>query len=207
LSEKSVWMPGGNATLRGIGYKVFWAYPTIVVQDKPDLIALHMAAGVLGKDTDHRPAPQELLCSPEKINVVDTVWNRTDVLFLIVPGESFSIYLMWNTGTQNLDCFYINLQEPIQRTKIGFDTMDQMLDVVVSPDMTEWRWKDADEFAEAERIGFYSHARAHEIWAEGEKALKLLTSRRRSLYEAWKAWRPQPEWGIPELSPLWDKPK
>jgi hypothetical protein len=205
MSEKSFWLSGENATLRGVGSKVFWAYPTIVIRDTPYLIALYMPSGVLGKDTDHRPTPQELLSFSEKINIVDCEWNRTDVLFLIVPGDSFSTYLMWKTGTKNIDCWYINLQEPIQRTEIGFDTMDNFLDVVVNPDMTEWKWKDKDEFEEARKVGFYSNEKAHEIWAEGKKAIRLVTTERRSLYEKWKNWQTNPEWEIPKLSPFWDK--
>ena len=204
LNKKIPWQPGDNATLRGVGVKVFWAYPTIVVQDLPDLIALYMPAGVLGKDTGHKPTPQELLAA-EKINITDCQWDRTDVLMLIVPGEAFSTYVMWETGTKNLVCWYINLQEPIRRTQIGFDTMDNMLDVVVSPDMSEWKWKDDDEFAEAEQVGFYSHETAREIWAEGEKAARLLTSERRDFYQQWQNWQANPEWEIPKLSPLWKK--
>ena len=195
---------GENATLRGVGVKVFWAYPTIVIQDTAELIALYMPAGVLGKDTDHKPTPKELL-SAEKINIADCQWERTDVLFLIIPGESFSTYAMWETGTKNLDCWYVNLQEPIKRTHIGFDTMDNMLDVVISPDMSKWRWKDDDEFAEAQKVGFYSSEKAREIWTQGERAVKLITSERRSMYEKWATWQASPEWGLPKLSPLWDK--
>ena len=204
MVKKSFWSSGENATLRGVGSKVFWAYPTIVVQDTVDVIALYMPAGVLGKDTDHKPTPKELL-SAEKINIADCQWNRTDVLFLIVPGDSFSTYIMWETGTKNLDCWDINLQEPIRRTEIGFDTMDNMLDVVISPDMTEWKWKDDDEFAEAQKVGFYSLEKAREIWAEGEKAIKFVTSERRSFYEKWKHWQPNPSWKIPKLSKHWNE--
>jgi hypothetical protein len=204
LSSESVWRPGANVTLRGVGSKVFWAYPAIVVQGTTDLIALYMPAGIFGKNVEQRPTPQNLL-SPDKINIVDCQWERTDVLMLIVPGEAFSTYVMWKTGTKELVCWYINLQEPIRRTSIGFDTMDNMLDVVVSPDMSGWKWKDDDEFAEAERVGLYSHEKAREIWADGEKAAKLVTVERRAFYEKWKMWQAKPEWKTPKLSPLWNK--
>lgn len=204
MNAKSAWKPGTQATLRGVGTRVFWAYPTLVVQDTPDLIALYLPAGSLGKDTETRLAPQEFF-SPGKIKIVDYEWDRTDVLMLIVPGEAFSIYLMWKTGTRNLVCWYINLQEPIRRTDIGFDTMDHMLDVVVSPELSTWQWKDEDEFAEAVRIGFYPPEKAREIRAEGEKALHFLTAELRSFYQKWESWQPQPEWEIPKLSPLWDR--
>ncbi len=89
--------------------------------------------------------------------------------------------------------WYINLQGPIQRTNIGFDTMDNMLDVVIDPDMNEWNWKDVNEFTEATKVGFYSKEKASEIWQAGEKAVRLITSERRYFYEKWKAWQVNPK--------------
>jgi len=204
LNQQLFWSEAQSVTLRGVGSKVLWAFPTIVVQDTSDLIVLYMPAGVLGKNVKHKPTPKEYLLE-DSINIVDCQWHRTDVLFLIVPGDSFSTYVMWDTGTKNLDCWYVNLQEPIRRTKIGFDTMDNMLDVVISPDMTEWEWKDDDEFTEAQKVGYYSAEKAHEIWSEGERAIRLITSEKRSNYEKWKTWQANPDWELPKLSPLWDK--
>ncbi|HCC78705.1 MAG: hypothetical protein A2X25_14770 [Chloroflexi bacterium GWB2_49_20] len=62
--------PFTQATLRGVGEKVFWAYPTVVVQDSCDLIALYLPAGVSGKNTEKRPTSQELL-SADNINIID----------------------------------------------------------------------------------------------------------------------------------------
>lgn len=195
---------GESATLRFVESKVFGAYPTIVVQDSAELIILYMPAGACGKNVDHKPTTSELF-SADKIDIIDFQWKRTDVLMLIVPGEAFSTYIMWKTGTKDLECWYINLQEPIRRTPIGFDTMDNMLDVVVSPDMSEWRWKDDDEFTAAEKIGFYSAEKAREIWAEGERAAQLITKERRDLYKKWELWQPNPEWELPILSPDWQE--
>lgn len=204
MKTKSFWQSGASATLRGVGDKVYWAFPTIVIQDSPELIVLYMPAGVDGKNVDHKPATSELF-SANKLNVIDFQWQRTDVLMLIVPGEAFSTYIMRETGTKNLDCWYVNLQEPIRHTSIGFDTMDNMLDVVISPDMTTWRWKDDDEFAEAQKIGFYPSEKARDIWAEGEKAVQLITKERRDLYKKWEMWQANPEWELPILSPDWQK--
>ncbi len=193
---------GTEATLRGVGAKVYWAYPTTVVQDTAGLIALYLPAGAEGKDVERKPTPQEFM-TPENIRIVDVTWERTDVLMLIVPGEAFSVYLMWEAHARHLDCWYINLQEPIRRTSIGFDTMDHMLDVVISPDMSEWKWKDEDEFQEAARTGLYSPAKIREIRAEGERAIRLLRSERRSFYRKWENWRADKEWGIPRLATQW----
>ena len=206
MGQKPCWATGESATLRGVGSKVFWAYPTIVVQDISDLIVLYMPTGVCGKNVDQKPAPRELL-SADQIKIIDSQWKLTDVLMLIVPDEAFSTYIMWETGTKNLKCWYINLQEPIRRTSIGFDTMDNMLDVVISPDMSNWHWKDDDEFVEAEQLGFYTAEKACEIWAEGEKAVRLVTKERRALYSQWEKWNADPEWVVPKLSPLWQETK
>jgi hypothetical protein len=204
LNPNSFWSAGQSADLRGVGIKVFWAFPTIVVKDEPDLIALYMPAGVLGRNVTHKPSTKEML-SPTKIKVVECTWKRTDVLMLIVPGEAFSTYIMWETGTKNLDCWYVNLQEPIRRTPIGFDTMDHTLDIVINPDMSEWKWKDDDEFVRVQKAGVYSAEKANNIRAEGEKAVRLITSERRSLYEEWKTWQANPQWEIPKLSSHWDR--
>jgi hypothetical protein len=195
---------GESATLRGVGQKVYWAFPTLVVQDSQDLIVLYMPAGVLGKDTEHKPTTKELL-SIDEIKITDYQWQRTDVLMVIAPDDSFSTYIMRDTVTKEIDCWYVNLQEPIRRTFIGFDTMDNMLDVVISPDMSTWRWKDDDEFIAAQNIGFYSPGKAREIWAEGERAVQLITKERRDLYKKWEMWQANPEWELPILSPDWQK--
>jgi uncharacterized protein DUF402 len=196
--------PGTPATVRGLKEKVYWAYPVTVVQDTASLVAIYLRAGARGKNVAVRPAPRDLL-RPADIRVVDHTWQRTDTLMLIVPEEAFSVYRMWEAGTRHLDCWYINLQEPIRRTAIGFDTMDHMLDIVVSPDMSSWRWKDQDEFEEAAAIGYYSPEEAREIRTAGTTALRLLTSVRNDLYEAWRNWEPDPAWSLPELARGWDQ--
>ncbi len=195
-------LSGETATLRGVGTKVFWAYPTIVVADSADLIALYLPAGVMGKNVSHRPTIKEML-RPENLEVVDHQWQRTDVLFLIKPEDTFSVYLMWDTKTKKLDCWYINLQDPIRRTEIGFDTMDHMLDVVISSDMDSWEWKDEDELAAAEKAGIGSKEKAQAIRQEAERAIELLTVERRSFYEQWRDWQPNPQWDLPRLHSEW----
>jgi len=204
FSALSHWKAGTNITCRSLGKWVFSAYPAIVVQDTPDLLALYLPAGTIGKTTEKRLTPQDMM-SPEAINLVNHLWVRTDVLFLTVPEDAFCTYVMWKSRTRDLSCWYINLQEPTRHTSIGIDTLDNILDIVVSPDMTEWQWKDTDEFEEAHRVGLYSSQKAREIWTEGEKAIRLLTSERRAFYEGWKEWQVDPEWEIPKLSPFWDR--
>ncbi|HZU87611.1 MAG TPA: DUF402 domain-containing protein [Anaerolineaceae bacterium] len=205
MSTISHFSPASPALLRAIWRgSVAWALPAVVVQDSPGLVALFWRAGTWGKGVTRRVKPAELL-APAALTPVDWQWTRTDVLALIRPGESHSVYLMRAGGWAEQDCWYINLQEPLRRSPLGFDTMDQMLDVVVSPDFSRWRWKDEDEFAEGTRIGIYSPAQAGAIRAEGERAVRLLLGERRAFFEAWQRWTPPAEWQIPSLPEEWDQ--
>ena len=176
MTALSKWKAGTSITYRSVGKWVFSSYPAIVVQDLHDLLALYLPAGTIGKATEQRLTPLDMM-SPEGIDLVDNLWVRTDLLFLTGPEDAFSTYIMWKSRTREPSCWYINLQEPVRRTSIGIDTLDNILDIVVSPDMTQWNWKDTDEFEEAQKLGLYSKEKARQIWAEGEKAVRLLSGK------------------------------
>jgi predicted RNA-binding protein associated with RNAse of E/G family len=144
------------------------------------------------------------MLSADQLDLVDKRWVTTDVLMLVTPGAAHSVYAMWEEGHTSFRCWYIDLQEPLRRTSMGFDTMDHLLDVVVSYDRSEWWWKDEDEFAEAEAIGVYSAEEARAIWAEGERAIKLMQANQSPFCDGWEKWLPPVEWGIPRLPAGWD---
>lgn len=121
------------------------------------------------------------------------------------PGEAFSVYAMWQPEKWTLNCWYINLQESYCRTEIGFDTTDNMLDIVISPDMSQWQLKDEDELDEAERGGVYSTAEAEQIRQTGKKAIEILLGERRDFYGQWQHWSPPKDWIILELHSNWNK--
>jgi protein associated with RNAse G/E len=101
-------------------------------------------------------------------------------------------------------CWYINLEQPFRRTPIGFDYMDQTLDIVVEPDMSAWRWKDEDEFEEAQEHGIFTRSQASTIRAEGERALERLLAREPPFDDRWEDWRPDPAWQLPKITGDWD---
>jgi len=59
--------------------------------------------------------------------------------------------------------WYVNFQRPLERTPLGFDTMDEILDLVVSADCSEWERKDADELELAVAMGYLSRLDARRI--------------------------------------------
>ncbi|MFD3550387.1 DUF402 domain-containing protein [Streptomyces sp. NPDC058655] len=53
--------------------------------------------------------------------------------------------------------WYVNFEHPTtRRTTAGFDTLDLTVDLVVTPDLTRWEWKDEDEYAHLRRLGVVS---------------------------------------------------
>ena len=87
----------------------------------------------------------------------------------------------------------MNLQAPLRPTSLGFDTTDWALDVVVDP-AGAWRWKDEDDFAEAQVLGILDAATASRVRAEAERVIA-----NRPWPTGLEAWRPDPAWAIPEL--------
>lgn len=200
----SRWNPGDVVVLRGVWReKLWWAGVATVVQDDPGLIALYWPAGTPDKAPQWRLTPKDLL-SAEQVALVDRKWVGTDVLMLATPGAAHAVYVMWEEGQATLRCWYIDLQEPLRRTPIGFDTMDHLLDVMVSPDRSAWQWKDEDEFAEAVAIGVFSVEEAYAIRAEGEWVIGLLQAAESPFGDGWERWSPPSEWEIPDFPSDWD---
>jgi hypothetical protein len=168
------------------------------------LVALYWRAGTWEKLPSKRVAPQDLL-SAAQMDMVDKMWVWTDVLMLCTPGATHSVYAMWDEGHTNFRCWYINLQDPLRRTPIGFDSMDHILDIVISPDRSTWRWKDEDDFNEAVAIGVYSAQEARAIRAEGERAVELMQANQSPFCDGWERWSPPLGWETPTLPAGWDE--
>jgi predicted RNA-binding protein associated with RNAse of E/G family len=114
---------------------------------------------------------------------------------------------MWETGQSNLRCWYVNLEEPLRRTSIGFDSMDYLLDIVISPDRSSWHWKDEDEFEAILRAGVITETEGRSIREEGRRAIRKMEENRSPFCDGWEFWRPPPGWTLPELAEGWENIK
>lgn len=206
MREHPPFQPGQTILLREIWqHRVWSARPSIVVQDTPELLAFYIPAGTIWKQ------PRALDDTPVKVeNRLRSEWRLKDVewlgsgrLRMTIPGTDSSVFISWNVNDGSHRLWYINLEDPLQRTPMGFDYMDQILDIVASPDPSEWQWKDENEFKEAVRFGLISSARAGILRREGEKAIAWLQSGK-SPFNGWEKWRPDPSWAIPVLPAGWD---
>ncbi len=203
LENSRHWKPGDIVVMRGVwNGKLWWACPSYVVQDTPELLARYWPAGTPTLSPIRRPTVEDELYN--RIELAPRNWTDHDVLSLNIPGSAHSVDLMWISGTCELRCWYVHLQEVMRRTSIGIDTMDQMLDIVISPDRKSWYWKDEDEFCQAQAIGLYSVEKAAGIWEEGERVITRMEADLPPFCDNWQDWTPPEEWSIPAFPEGWE---
>ena len=125
-------------------------------------------------------------------------WHTHRVLRLTTFGRAHSLDLYWDDATDEFRGWYVNLQEPLRRSPVGFDMRDHALDIWIEPDGT-WRWKDEDELALGVELGVWSADDAAAYRAEGERVIA-----ERPWPTGWEEWRPDPGLPLPELPDAWN---
>lgn len=201
------WGHGAQIVLREVRQGQVWsAKPTTVVCDHRDLVALWMAPGTRWKQPRRADGgPVGIIDAlRDQWVLADAVWSGGGAIILQNPPDSHALIGFWDDRHEALTSWYINLQAPLHRTPLGFDTLDHILDVVVSPDRLSWSWKDEDPLAEAVNRGLVSPEKAGAIRAEGERALRLLLVGQPPFASEWAHWAPYPKWAIPTLPTEWE---
>jgi predicted RNA-binding protein associated with RNAse of E/G family len=187
------WNSGDQILLREMyNAKIWTETPVTIVQDERDLLVLYTYAGTVRK----RPVDEngQFLRLPEaRWNLVDEVFEH-EALRLIIPESFFSVLALWTKEHQEFLGWYINLEDPLRRTSTGFDYLDQVLDIIVSPDRLKWYWKDEEELLEAQARGLLSEQKANLLRREGQRAIELLCSGLPPFDCNWEDWRPHRDW-------------
>ena len=193
--------PADVAVLRSVylGH-VRWAFPVRVLEETETRVALYLAPGTRGKRFAGPPLNAVADLRDVDWSLEDAVWRYTHRLYLTPFGRAHSLELFWDAETWAFAGWYVNLQEPLRRTPVGFDTRDQALDVVIAPDGS-WSWKDEDHLESAVRNGRFTAEEARAVRREGERVVARLGD---LLPTGWEDWRPPASWPVPELPPLWD---
>jgi len=198
------WNRGAQIALREHWHRKVWTVrPVTVVADTPALIALYMMPGTTYKHPraiDGSPVPHFL---PDDWVLVDTQWLGGGALYLSPPGQWYVIMGLLRDDNRRIERWYINLQTPYQRTRLGFDYLDQELDIVINRELTAWRWKDAEKFMDAQRRGRIPIEQAAHVRRVGEHMVQQLKARSMELPEQWLTWRPPEQWEIPPMPHDW----
>jgi hypothetical protein len=179
--------------------RITFAAGAWVLEETPRHVVL---AIVPGAESAQMQGPREatvsrLASGTEDLQVMP--WHSQRHVWLMPFGAAHAIGHFWNDATGRFLCHYVNLQAPLRRSPIGFDSCDQVLDVVVDPD-GRWHWKDEDEFEEALEAGLFHPAEAAAIRAEGERVIAQLPH---LLPTGLEPWQPDPSWPLPKLPPNW----
>lgn len=204
------WRRGDTALLR---YRrlgpVTYALPTTVVEDDANLTMLYLRPGTAIKRrvlADGRPTPRNIPYAEQAalpVIIGDGHWASNHALILIRPGEAHDIRLFWSENDWTFRGWYVNLQRPIRRVRVGFDTADHVLDIFVEPD-GGWHWKDEDELAVAVEIGRFTTAEADAMRAEGERVIERIGARAWPFDGSLEDWRPDPAWPLPMVPVDWE---
>ena len=89
--------------------------------------------------------------------------------------------MFWRDGA--FEHWYVNFEQPLRRSPVGFDTFDEKLDLIVQPD-GRYVWKDEDELEQAAALGLVDAAA---VRAEAARVLEEWP-----FPTGWEDWRPDP---------------
>jgi len=206
------WRPGSTVALRYFRRgELRWLKPVRVVDDSDASIALFLAADTVIKKPVQRSDGTEISRSLSygqwfalDWELGEARWRDNSVLMLSRPGAAHSNWAFWDAADWTFRAWYVNLQQPLTRTPIGFDTEDHVLDLVIEPDVASWSWKDEDELADAIRVGRFTPSEAAAIRSEGKTAIAALEAREWPFDQGWEEWRPDPTWSLPRLERSWE---
>jgi predicted RNA-binding protein associated with RNAse of E/G family len=168
--------------------RTFVRFPARVVQDDDEAVVLWWPVGTVYEKArmgDRAGHLDLLVRGAWELERVE--WWGCDALHVIPVGKPYALWPYRENGQLRL--WYGNLQAPLVRTDVGFETTDWTLDLIAGPDpRTGWTWKDEDELAEGQRIGLYSAADIARIRAAGDEVAALFDSGA-ALFDRWASWR------------------
>ena len=135
--------------------------------------------------------------------LIGEIWTTGDVLYLVKPGTGYTASACWDDAHHFIH-WKINLEEPMRRTSLGFDYMDQTLDIIVSGDRSTWHWKDEDELLHAQTLGIFTADQVKELYQRGEGVVQSMQANEPPFDGGWETWQPNPAWRGPlEVPPGW----
>jgi hypothetical protein len=197
--------PGSQIEVEfGMGGEPFLVMPVTVVEDSRDRISHYLAPGtryLRRVMRDGSPVPRVVpldVLRERSSKLMEDEWRGSHWLIVTRPGLAHAFYLKWRAATWEFTGWYVNLQDPLERTGRGFVTRDHFLDILVAPDRT-WEWKDRDELDEAVVVGRVTADKADAIRREGEQVVSDVEAGRFPFDDSLIDWRPDRGWPLPEL--------
>ena len=197
------WQQGDQIVLREIFRGRIWSgRPYTIVEDTPQRLIIYMGVGVRWMRPVRRNS-SAIRGRELHWTLREAVWP-IEALRIVTPGRHHSVLLLWTEGFMEFLKWYVNLEDPLTHSAVGFDYLDQFLDIEIAPDLSAWNWKDEDELEDAVANGLMTPQRADLIRAEGIRVIETLDKKAPPFDEQWHLWRPDPQWESPGLPAGWD---
>jgi hypothetical protein len=163
--------------------RTWCSYPVRMISDEPQVLAVYLDHGA---PITFGPGP--FRWGPHPWQALGDRWLSPGVLQLQRPGDHYAVWVRSDPRNGAPDGWYINFQKPFSRRTNGIDTLDYILDIIVSPS-GEYRWKDEDEFDAAAASGKLSPGTARAVrWAAETVAADLERGRLWWDDERWSRW-------------------
>jgi len=133
------WRAGDAVLLRSVYRgRVRWALPQLFVEETPDRVVVFSPIGTVGRRPDFNLIDYLEQFRTGEWNHVEHTWREFHRLRITHWHRAHSLSVLWDADW-NFRSWYVDLQELLRRTRLGFDTRDQALDIVVEPH-GEWQW-------------------------------------------------------------------
>lgn len=119
-----IWEPGDQAIVRMIepDGKLHSVRPVTVVADDGAIAAVQLVAGTtIAQPVFAERSELIKLFASGRWTVAERTWTDNDVLILLREGDPYSPQL-YVARDGSLKLWYVNLQDPVRRTSVGFDT-------------------------------------------------------------------------------------
>lgn len=151
---------------------------------------LHQAAGSVTREPIDPSERRDYLriMAGRRWTLRERVWQPPGRLRIGRIGQPFEVWRISTPDERAVTAWYVNLQEPLRRTADGFETLDHVLDVLVAPDLSWWRWE--DELVAAVELGVLGAREAAAIRATGEAVIADIERGDPPWDLAWATWRP-----------------
>ena len=212
MPKQAYRQPGSEVALRGLFRGRVWhiVAATVVSDEADSTIVLqlpgcerYIAAVTNGAETRVVTNEQRWkVALGGEWSMLRTPWTKCRVLHFLEPDQFYSISMFWDAQSGRLRDYYLNFQMPVERSAVGFDTLDLDLDIVVRPDFS-WSWKDVDDWERAIDSGALSDFQIQGVETVKAEAVDRIERDRLSHLDEWLTWTPPDNWPPAELPDGW----
>ena len=159
------WQQGDQIVLREIFRGRIWSgRPYTIVEDTPQRLIIYMGVGVRWMRPVRRNS-SAIRGRELHWTLREAVWP-IEALRIVTPGRHHSILLLWTEGFREFLKWYVNLEDPLTHSAVGFVAVRPVMEwFAVWPERgrtvfpraslgkmqgeSAWNWKDEDELEDA----------------------------------------------------------